>query len=150
MKRKLSPTKVRQMLDRLASEGCGCPPWCRCLLCRVQRIVQTESTRTKENEWESPTKTTRLIDWRGGAIEFTKDGREHLAAPPWYAIEATRLDGRKPWHLWLDYCGPPELFLTRKVAALRAKDFRKQYGRGKAGYQSVRIVRVVPVPDKRR
>jgi hypothetical protein len=49
---------------------------------------------------------------------------------------------------WLDYCGPPKLFLTRVTAEEEAKALRKQYGKRDGDYpgEKVAIVKVAPVP----
>ena len=124
-----------RFLKRLAKNGCGDGGWCQCLLCRIMRIVQTEYYRTKPNfkssfplPGEEAANKTKLIYWRGGTIEFAMDCNEHIAAQPWWGIKAW-IHGikEKPWIYWLDYCGPPHLYLTKKAASKRAKELRNQY-----------------------
>ena len=74
---------------------------------------------------------TKMIQWRGGLMEFcaTEGGDTKLANPPWYVV---RYRGgvwdSKLWnYAWIDYGGPPEIFLTRRQAEKRAIAFRKQY-----------------------
>jgi len=94
-----------------------------------------------------------MINWRGGQIEFCN--RDGLALnstapskPPWYVIQINGKWWSKfpSWYSWLDYGGPPEIFLTRKMAKIRAKAFRQQYGgrpwaRGN-GRLSVKVVKI--------
>jgi hypothetical protein len=121
-----------------------------CLVCRVRRIALTESRRKEENKWADPTTKTKLVDWRGGAVEFAKNGNEKLAGPPWFGIKirhkrvfpsirSIHHTGEKEYFWWLDYCGPPQLFLTRKAACAEAKKLREQYKGSR--------VRVVPVGE---
>ena len=90
---------------------------------------------------------TKMVQWRGcgiefgvGQIEFADMGRH--AKPPWYVIRIASLPKdpnptwRKPWYWWLDYNGPPQVFLTRKRAAEKAAQLRKQYN------CSARVVRL--------
>lgn len=147
----INPKTMLKKLKRLAKYGCNCPPWCHCLLCRVRRIAQTEQSRCC-SEWplpelESGSIKTRMIDWRGGYIEFAVycNGVTHEGAtmPPWYAIEITNNDvwGR-PWYYWLDYCGPPQLYLTKKAAVNKAKELREQYV---MTIKQIKVVRVQPI-----
>ena len=128
----LKPSTVKKMLKRLVNYGCGCPAWCHCLLCRVRRVAQTESGRYR-SEWplhaKSVTTKTKMLDWRGGYIEFSNGGNNtNVAQPPWYVIQITgEVWGNKPWYQWLDYGGPPQVYLTRKAASAEAKAIRKQY-----------------------
>lgn len=127
-----------RLLKRLAKNGCGDGGWCECLLCRIMRIVQTEQFRNKpihKSSYPSPdrpaTVNTRMVHWRGGLIEFAQDCREDIAAQPWWGIKfhCKANDNRPPWFWWLDYCGPPQLYLTKKAAQKRAHELRKQYRR---------------------
>lgn len=97
---------------------------------------------------------THLIHWRGDVLEFARSegcgfNSTAVAAPPWYVVRYRGMGwGRDKWHYhWLDYGGPPKLFLTRKRAEINAKAFRKQYGSGKEcgnGPLKVEVVRVMP------
>ena len=138
--------RVLATLDRLAARGCGCPGWCRCLVCRVRRIVQTEHCRTQTSyrgEWcvevRSPAKGTKLIEWRGGRIEFAKNSHSHLSNPPWWAIKMSGKCWSRDWYDWLDYLGPPQLYLVKKTAVQKAKELRKQFRGAK-----VTVVKVTP------
>jgi len=98
---------------------------------------------------------TKMVYWRGGSIEFCDQDNLGLnstfpADPPWYIVRYRGLfwDRDKWCYLWLDYAGPPQIFLTRKRAEQAAKDFRKQYGGGEQygnGPLKVEVVKVVPV-----
>jgi len=86
-------------------------------------------------EGEGMRPITKMIEWRGGRIEFcNRDGLSlnstQPAKPPWYVIQINgKWWSKSPsWYWWLDYAGPPEVYLTRKMAELRAKAFRRQYG----------------------
>ena len=92
---------------------------------------------------------TRLINWRGGEVEFAHSGpplsgcrREYLAAPPWYVLH---LSGgtwsKKGWYYWIDYVGPPQVYLTLRLANIKAKELRKQYK------CKVRVVKLDPDHD---
>ena len=137
-----------RLLNRLAKNGCGDGGWCRCLLCRVMRIVQTEQFRKNPVHkssygWhgEAVTKKTTMVDWRGGTLEFANGSKfESVAYAPWYAIKLTRKgDPRGGWIYWLDYAGPPQLYLTRKAATIRAKQLRKQY---KRSYNKIEVIKI--------
>lgn len=127
---------LNRLLKRLAKNGCGDGGWCECLLCRIMRVVQTEQFRTKpihKSSYPSPdqpaTVNTRMHHWRGGLIEFAQHCREDIAAQPWWGIKLTHGHSwnRKPYFWWLDYCGPPQLYLTKKAAQKRAHELRRQY-----------------------
>lgn len=143
--------KMFGLLYRLAEKGCGDGGWCQCLMCRVMRIVQTERWRNKpihKSSFPSPdqsaTTHTRMVHWRGGLIEFAQNCREDIAGPPWYAIKLTHRKGDdRQWYYWLDYCGPPQLYLTRKAATARMKQLRKQYTNSYRKYEIVKIAEVV-------
>ena len=88
---------------------------------------------------------TEMKQWRGagiefgvGQIEFANMG-EH-AQPPWYVIRISGPLWRRPWYYWLDYNGPPHVFLTRKRAAEKAASLRKQYA------CSARVVKLTVPP----
>jgi len=142
-----------RVLNRLAKNGCGDSGWCECLLCRVRRIVQTEQYRNvpayKSSfvvyEKRPATQKTRMINWRGGQIEFAKGSQfESVAHAPWYAIKLIR-DGGSEWIYWLDYAGPPQLYLTKKAAEDKAKELRKQYctpPHYKGSYRKVKVIKV--------
>lgn len=96
---------------------------------------------------------TKMIAWRGGDIEFArKEGcgfnSTDIAKPPWYVVRYRgKYWGRKWNYDWLDYGGPPQVFLTRKQAEIRAKAFRKQYAWGeqfKGGPLKVEVMRINP------
>lgn len=125
---------LHRLLKRLAKNGCGDGGWCECLLCRIMRVVQTEQFRNKpihKSSFPSPNQCaseyTRMVHWRGGLIEFAQDCRESIARQPWWAIKIQHSKNRRPYIWWLDYCGPPHLYLTRKAALKYAKQLRKQY-----------------------
>jgi len=96
---------------------------------------------------------TKIINWRGGKTEFaTNKAGTTQTLPPWYVIEVvewkpihTNDDGTKerltiwdrPWFDWIDYLGPPKLFLTKRRAQQHAKDFRKQYTGAKVRVRKV-------------
>lgn len=98
---------------------------------------------------------TKLIHWRGGEIEFHRQegcgfNSTAIAKPPWYVVRYHgRFWSKNEWHYcWLDYGGPPEVFLTRKMAEKRAKAFRKQYGGGEQygnGPLKVEVVKILPI-----
>lgn len=142
-------TLAHRVLRRLANRGCGDGGWCECLLCRVMRVVRTEQFRNKpihKSSCSSPDQdashNTRMVHWRGGLIEFAQDCREDIAAEPWYGIKLWMYKDEKPWIFWLDYCGPPHLYLTRKAASARAKQLREQYG------CRVKVVKVIEAPKE--
>ena len=96
---------------------------------------------------------TEKINWRGGSIEFCRENgcgfnSTAPAKPPWYVVRCRGGTFNKEWwYLWIDYAGPPEVFLTRKMAEKRAKDFREQYGGGKQydnGPLKVEVVKINP------
>lgn len=137
---------LQSHLRRLAKRGCGDGGWCECLLCRVMRIVRTEQFRNAPVHKSSfPSsqavgKKTRMCHWRGGLIEFAIGSEfESIADPPWYAVKMVRHGDMHEWIWWLDYGGPPQLYLTRKAAEHKAKGLRKQYG---SYYKSIRVVKV--------
>lgn len=90
---------------------------------------------------------TKLVEWRGGLIEFCTTG-ETQSSPPWWLVRYRgRYWGQRWCYLWLDYAGPPKIFLTRKRAEVAAKAFRKQYGIGDhfgGGPLKVEVVRFDP------
>jgi hypothetical protein len=145
-----------RLLYKLADKGCGDSGWCECLLCRVMRVVQTEQFRNNpdyKSSWavyqNNPATTkTRMKNWRGGQIEFALGSKyESVAFAPWYAIQMLRKgeDESEGFLWWLDYGGPPQLYLTRKAATAKAKELRKQYC-GKPHYEgSYRKVKVVKI-----
>ena len=125
---------LHRLLKRLAKYGCGDGGWCECLLCRVMRIVQTEQFRNKpihKSSFPSPkqpvTEHTNMIHWRGGLIEFAQGCREDITKQPWWGIKIQHRKDSTPYIWWLDYCGPPHLYLTRKAALKYAKQLREQY-----------------------
>jgi len=136
------------LLRRLAKNGCGDGGWCECLLCRVMRVVQTEQFRNKpihKSSFPSPNQPasehTKMIHWRGGLIEFVHAGQhskwESVATKgPWWAIKIKHKHSNKPYLWWLDYGGPPNLFLTKKAAQFYAHQLRKQY---RCGIKVVKI-----------
>jgi len=125
---------LNRLLKRLVEKGCGDWVGCECLLCRIMRIVQTEQFRNKpiyKSSFPSlnqpASANTRMIHWRGGLIEFAQNCREDIAAQPWWGIKIQHKYNPKPYIWWLDYCGPPHLYLTRKAALKYAKQLREQY-----------------------
>lgn len=145
---RLFRTTLLRLLKRLAKNGCGDGGWCECLLCRIMRIVQTEQFRNKpihKSSFPSPeqpaSQHTRMIHWRGGLIEFAQDCREDLAKEPWYGIKIKHKDNRESYIWWLDYCGPPHLYLTKKAAKIYAIQLREQY---------CCSVKVVPIGEIKR
>ena len=97
---------------------------------------------------------TEMISWRGGPIEFCRSeglalNSTSISEPPWYVVRYKgKYWGSGKWNYdWLDYGGPPEVFLTRKNAEKRAKAFRKQYGKGEqfgGGPLKVEVVKIHP------
>ncbi len=93
-------------------------------------------------------KKTEMIAWRGGMMEFArKEGcgfnSTVIAHPPWYVV---RYRGgswdKEVWNYsWIDYGGPPIIFLTRKQAEKHAKDFRRQY---ETCVSEVEVVKIDP------
>lgn len=134
--------RMHAMLAEIANSD-TCAAYCRCIICRVRRIVRLEQDRTQEGMYrESAAKRTKLVDWRGGLIEFAKrEGPE--VKPPWYGVEISGSMWNGIWYAWLDYCGPPQLFLTRKNAVLRAAEIREQY-KCKA-----RVVEIAPIAQEK-
>ena len=132
-------TILLRLLNRLAKNGCGDGGWCECLLCRIMRVMQTEQFRNKsihKSSFPSPsqwiTKHTKMIHWRGGLIEFASTHKgctkaERISHQPWWGIKIQHHKDSKPYIWWLDYCGPPQLYLTRKATSIYAKQLRKQY-----------------------
>lgn len=96
---------------------------------------------------------TRLVEWRGGQMEFANLGSEYLARSPWWVVRyrGACWDARRWSYVWIDYVGVPHLYLTKKRALERAKAFRKQYGgpwpdeNGKPRPLEVEVVRVGPI-----
>lgn len=126
---------LHRLLRRLAKNGCGDGGWCECLLCRIMRVVQTEQFRNKPihksssvSPWQPASAHTHMIHWRGGLIEFAQNCREDIAAQPWWGIKILGHSWNEQHYVWwLDYCGPPHLYLTKKAATFYAKQLRKQY-----------------------
>lgn len=145
-------------LRRLVKNGCGDGGWCECLLCRIMRVVKTEqfrNTPSYKDSWAGlesrpATPKTKMINWRGGQIEFATGSKfESVAYAPWYAIKLLRKgeDEKDGWIYWLDYGGPPQLYLTREAADEKAKELREQYC-GKPHYAgSYRKVKVVKIGE---
>lgn len=145
-------------LRRLAKNGCGDSGWCECLLCRIMRVVKTEQYRNNpayKTSWagyqSNPATTkTKMVNWRGGQIEFAKGSKfEDVATRgPWYAIKMLRKgeDPKKEGFIWwLDYGGPPHLYLTRAAADEEAKKLRKQYCQPphyEGSYRKVKVVKI--------
>jgi len=100
---------------------------------------------------------TEMIHWRGGQIEFCRSDGLGLndtapAKPPWWVVRYRgKYWGNETWHYdWMDYGGPPKVFLTRKEAEKHAKAFRKQYGGGSqcdGGPLKVEVVKLMPVVE---
>jgi hypothetical protein len=98
---------------------------------------------------------TKMIPWRGGEIEFCRDegcgfNSTTIADPPWYVVRYRGMYwDRKQWNYdWIDYGGPPKMFLTRKRAMCSAIAFRKQYGGkpyGSCGPLEVEVVKLQPI-----
>ncbi len=139
------------MLYKLARKGCGDGGWCECLLCRVMRVVKTEKFRNDpayKSSWtyyqqdNGATKKTRLVNWRGGQQEFVLGSEyEDVAYAPWYAIRMFHkgVKDDEGWIYWIDYAGPPQLYLTKTAANERAKQLRQQY---KGSYRKVEVVEI--------
>lgn len=72
---------------------------------------------------------THLVDWRGDNIEFAIGSQyENISRPPWYVLLVYNYGKHnRPWIYWLDYAGPPMIYLTKQVANSKAKELRKQY-----------------------
>lgn len=71
---------------------------------------------------------TELVNWRGGDIEFAIGQNYSIPKPPWYVVKITNPEiWSESWYDWLDYLGPPTVWLTRKRAEERAKELRQQY-----------------------
>tara|TARA_Y100000310_G_C20701093_1_gene829958 strand:+ start:5269 stop:5748 length:480 start_codon:yes stop_codon:yes gene_type:complete len=112
------------------------------------RVVKTEQFRNKpayKSEMavylENPATTkTRMTNWRGGQIEFALGSQfESVSNAPWYVIKLTRRDDNYSWYWWLDYAGPPEVYLTKTAASYKAKELRKQY---KGTYKKIEVVKI--------
>ena len=73
---------------------------------------------------------TEMINWRGGQMEFVKKEftNRRMTQPPWYVIEVSGgvWEGYS-WYSWIDYQGPPKVFLTKRMAKIHARVLRKQY-----------------------
>lgn len=97
---------------------------------------------------------TEIRRWRGGQIEFCRREGLYLnrtapSKPPWWIVRYRGMfwDRIKWCYVWLDYAGPPKIFLTRKAAEKEAKAFRKQYGGGEQygnGTLKVEVIRLEP------
>ena len=75
----------------------------------------------------------------------------HPADPPWFVVRYRgKYWGLDRWnYIWLVYAGPPQIFLTRKMAEEEAKSFREQYGGGShhgGGPLKVEVVCIAPCP----
>jgi len=133
---KIFRTTLFRLLRKLAKNGCGDGGWCECLLCRVMRIVQTEQFRNKpihKSSIPSPdqpvSRDTVMVHWRGCLIEFVNGSNwEDIATSgPWWGIKIQHHKDSKPYLWWLDYGGPPHLYLTKKATQIHANQLRKQY-----------------------
>jgi hypothetical protein len=143
------------MLYKLARKGCGDGGWCECLLCRVMRVVETEKFRndpkyksswTYSEQENSGSKNTRLVNWRGGQQEFALGSEfEDVAYAPWYAIRMFQKGSDEGWIYWIDYAGPPQIYLTKKAAMARAKQLRKQYTRS---YGKIEVVEIGVIEEE--
>ncbi len=75
--------------------------------------------------------TTQMIEWRGGQMEFVCQScqwGEKATQPPWYIVEISGGVWRdEKWYSWIDYRGPPKVFLTRRFAVEHARSMREQY-----------------------
>ena len=67
------------------------------------------------------------------------------ANPPWGVVRYKgRIWDRNVWnYVWVDYGGPPQVFLTRKRAEDEAKAFRKQYGGKGEQFGNARLIRTI-------
>lgn len=93
-------------------------------------------------------KHSHLIAWRGGSMEFATNELPRYYGPPWWVVYVNWADDRSGgWFVWHDYCGPPQVFLTRKGAESRAKSFREQY---RESARLVRVCKLEPVYPERR
>ncbi len=73
---------------------------------------------------------TEMINWRGGRMEFVRKEftNRRMTLPPWYVIEISGGAWKNyMWYKWIDYQGPPKIFLTRRMAEICAKALREQY-----------------------
>jgi hypothetical protein len=72
---------------------------------------------------------TEMVSWRGGEMEFATETCFHkICQPPWYVIKLTdKKLWASPWYYWIDYLGVPQIFLTKKMANIIAKQLREQY-----------------------
>jgi hypothetical protein len=120
------------------------------------RVVQTEQFRNKPPyksemavyQTRPATNKTVMKNWRGGQIEFAKGSEvESVAFAPWYAVMMLRegQDESEGFIWWLDYGGPPNLYLTRNAATAAAKGYRKQYcskPHYEGCYRKVKVVKI--------
>ena len=90
-----------------------------------QEVTVFNITRVIE-DLDKRSHKTRMLDWRGGETEFVvRRASEKLASEPWYAVR----DVSSGWIVWIDYKGPPQLFLTKRLAKQSAMSMSKQYGK---------------------
>lgn len=93
--------------------------------------------------------TTSMRNCRPWPTEFahgcevgdTEARREAITHPPWYVVHVRgKFWSQKGWYDWIDYLGPPKVFLTRRRAEEHAREIRKQYGsREEYGYGPLRV-----------
>lgn len=101
--------------------------------------------RPKVRKKKTPlSKLTEMIHWRGGSVEFVLrdilEG-ERATQPPWFVVEISGgVWGDHKWYSWVDYRGPPRVFLTRHMATNHARDMRNQYK------CRTRVVPISPTP----
>lgn len=90
-------------------------------------------------------KRTKLIHWRGGGIEFgTETVHDAVCRPPWFVIKLSGGNfSKRGWYYWLDYLGPPHVFLTRMQAEIKARQLRHQYN-ACGPWTTVEVIRLEP------
>ncbi len=95
------------------------------------RLINTKAKIERKKKKKIQPVKTEMISWRGGEMEFVcKDSEESKKAtqPPWYVVEVSGGVWKDHyWYSWIDYHGPPKVFLTRRFASEHAKSMRKQY-----------------------
>lgn len=101
------------------------------LLCLSELQAVDTLTKIRKRKRVVRRITTEMINWRGGQMEFVcrnSQYGEKATQPPWYVVEISGgvWDDMK-WYSWIDYRGPPKVFLTRQMAAKHARNMRKQY-----------------------
>lgn len=92
------------------------------------------------------TKSTKMIAWRGGSMEFVKrdsNRGDSLCKPPWYVVKVWGGVWKDHhWYSWIDYQGPPHIFLTKEMAKEHARQMRKQY------HCRTKVIPIGPIDEK--